>query len=161
MKARTPEEWNRWLADNSQGVNDEAWRGIMCFLRWIQIREENGHPVPAFLVGLEGDLFHSRLIRRLLDGKEPLEQPPPEKFGQGWYELVETGRGIATEVSPWQWAPESKIAIDHDIWTIARKRGETEFLVTYRAGGEVYRLSRIDEKEWLLERCEEEPREAD
>jgi hypothetical protein len=130
-------------------------------LRWFQIREENGHPVPTFLMGIEGDLFHSRLLRRLLEGKEPLVEPPPEKFGQGWYELVETGRGVATEVSPWQWAPESKISIEQDIWRIVKRHSESEFLVTYREGGEVYRLSRINETEWLLERRDEEVPGAD
>src|SRR5262249_3180515 len=104
-KKRTPEEWLEWLNEFSRGANREAWRGIMCLLRWVEIREENGHPVPPYMRAIEGDLFHSPLLRRLLDGKEPLPCPPPERKGQPWYELLETGRGVAKVVAPWQWAP--------------------------------------------------------
>jgi hypothetical protein len=152
MIKRTPEEWDRWVQDLCQGQHSEAWRGIMCFLRWIQIREENGHPVPTFLLGIEGDLLHSRLLRRLLDKKEPFDYPPPETFGHGWYELVEQGKGLATDVRLWAWAPESKIAINQDVWTILQKVSDTEYLVTYRPDGEPFRLQQLNEKEWLLER---------
>lgn len=38
MTRRTAAEWQQWIADFSRGEQTEAWRGIMCFLRWIQIR---------------------------------------------------------------------------------------------------------------------------
>ena len=154
MTNRTLEDWERWLEQFSEGANTEAWRGIMCFLRWIQVREENGHLVPSFLHGIEGDLYHSRLLRRLLSGSEPLHHPPPESFGQGWYELVENGKGIATEVKLWEWSPEHKIAINQDIWTILSRNGENEYVVTYRPDGEPYHLKRLNAQEWLLERLE-------
>jgi hypothetical protein len=149
---RSPEEWVQWLDEFSRGSNREAWRGIMCLLRWIAIREENGHPVPPYLSAMEGDLFHSPLLRRLIEGKDPLPQPPPESCGEPWYELVETGRGIASDVRPWRWAPDEKIAIDNGIWTILEKCSETEYVVAYRSGGEPYRLTKRPEGDWLLER---------
>ena len=87
-------------------------------------------------------------------GKEPLDAPPPESFGQPWYELVETGRGIATEVKPWEWAPEQKISINQGIWTILEKKSDTEYLVTYRLNPAAYRLTRRPDGTWLLERVE-------
>jgi hypothetical protein len=152
MKKRTQQEWDEWLDEFSRGANQEAWRGIMCLLRWVEIREENGHPVPFFLRAMEGDIFHSPLLRRLLEGKEPLKHPPPEANGQPWYELAETGRGVARNVRPWEWAPEHKIAIDDGIWTILEKRSDAEYVVAYRQGGEPYRLTKRSENEWLLER---------
>src|SRR5205823_813159 len=71
MMSRTAQEWQQWLTDFSRGQNPEAWRGIMCFLRWMQIRADNGHPIPNFLPAMEGDIYHSHLLRRMLDGKEP------------------------------------------------------------------------------------------
>ena len=155
MDRRTKEEWQQWLEEFSQGINPEAWRGIMCFLRWIQIRAENGHPIPNFLPAIEGDIFHSYLLRRMLDGKEPLEAPPPESFGQPWYELVETGRGVATEVKPWEWAPEQKISINQGIWTIVQKRSETEYLVTYRLNPASYLLAKHADGQWILEQLKQ------
>ena len=152
MMRRPPTEWQQWLADFSQGEQTEAWRGIMCFLRWIQIRAENGHPIPNFLSAMEGDIFHSHLLRRLLDGKDPLEAPPPESFGQPWYELVEKGQGTATEVKPWEWAPEQKISVNRCIWTILEKKSNDEFIVTYRSNRDSFRLSKSAEGAWQLER---------
>jgi hypothetical protein len=154
MTRRTRDEWQQWLAEFSRGEHPEAWRGIMCFLRWIQIRAENGHPIPHFLPAMEGDIFHSHLLRRMLAGKEPLEAPPPECFGQPWYDLVETGRGVATEVQPWEWAPEQKISINQGIWTILEKKSDAEYVVTYRLNPASYRLWKQDDDTWLLERIE-------
>jgi hypothetical protein len=154
MTRRTADEWQAWLAEFSHGEQPEAWRGIMCFLRWIQIRAENGHPIPNFLPAMEGDIFHSHLLRRMLAGKDPLDAPPPENFGQPWYELVETGRGVATEVKPWEWAPEQKISVNQGIWTILEKKSDAEYVVTYRLNPAAFRLSKQPDGHWLLERLE-------
>lgn len=147
---RGPDDWNRWLEQFSQGQNREAWRGIMCFLRWIQVRAQNGHAVPDFLPGIEADLFQSMLIRRLLDGKEPLPYPPPESFGQGWYELLETGHAENICVRRWDWAPDQKIAINDDVWTILEMRSKGDMTVTYREGGERFRLTQRTDGGWQM-----------
>ena len=152
--SRSADDWRQWLADFSRGETIEAWRGIMCFLRWLEIKADNGHPVPNFLSAMEGDVYHSHLLRRLLGGKEPLPAPPPESFGHPWYELVETGRGVPTEVKPWEWAPEQKISINRGIWTILEKKSDTEFTVTYRLNSAAYHLSRQVDETWLLERAD-------
>lgn len=154
MTRRTAEDWDRWLAEVSRGETPEAWRGIMCFLRWLQIRAQEGHPSPNFLAALEGDILHSHLLRRMLGGKDPLPAPPPESFGEPWYELVETGRGKATEVKPWEWAPEQKISVNQGIWTILEKKSDADYVVTYRLNPVAYRLSRQGDGNWLLERIE-------
>lgn len=150
MNRRTAEEWQAWLNEFSRGENTEAWRGIMCFFRWIQIRAENGHPIPNFLPAMEGDIFHSHLLRRMLSGKEPLDSPPPESFGQPWYELVEMGEGIATEVKPWEWAPEQKISVNQGIWTIIEKKSDDEYIVNYRLNPSSYRLHKLDNGSWRI-----------
>jgi hypothetical protein len=152
MNRRSGDEWQQWLEEYSQGHNVEAWRGIMCLLRWIQIRSENGHPIPNFLVAMEGDIYHSHLLRRMLEGKEPLETPPPESFGQPWYELVETGRAIAKEVKQWEWAPDQKISVNQGIWTIIQKISDNEYIVTYRLNPSTYKLSKQNDDSWLIVR---------
>jgi hypothetical protein len=154
MIRRSPEQWQSWLEEFSKGQEPEAWRGIMCFFRWIQIREENGHAVPGFLEALEGDIFHSHLLRRLLGKQEPLEYPPPESFGQPWYELVEKGVGVATVVTPWAWAPDSKISINQGIWSILDRISDSEYIVNYHPECEAYRLVRRSESQWELTRLD-------
>ena len=152
MTRRTRDDWQSWLDEFSRGDQTEAWRGIMCFLRWFQIRADNEAPNPELLPAIEGDIFHSHLLRRMLGGKEPLEAPPPENFGQPWYDLVENGRGIATEVLPWEWAPEQKISINQGIWTILEKKSTTRSTrVTYRLNPSAYRLLKQADGNWLLE----------
>jgi hypothetical protein len=151
---RTPDEWQEWLGEFSRGENVEAWRGIMCFLRWVQIRGENGHPVPNFLEAMEGDIFHSHLLRRMIAGKDPLGAPPPETFGQPWYDLIEAGRGVPTEVLPWEWAPDQKISINQGIWTILEKRSDTDYVVAYRLNPALFRLHQQPDRTWLLERVQ-------
>jgi hypothetical protein len=152
MTRRSEQDWQHWLADFSRGENTEAWRGIMCFLRWMQIRAENGHAIPNFLPAMEGDIYHSHLLRRMLAGKEPLDAPPPESFGQPWYDLVENGKGSASEVKPWEWAPEQKIAVNHGIWTILEKKSDDEYVVTYRLNPDPYRLIRQADGNWHLDK---------
>ena len=155
MTRRTAEEWHQWLADFSRGENAEAWRGIMCFLRWIQIRAENGHPIPNFLPAMEGDIFHSHLLRRMLAGKDPLEAPPPESFGQPWYDLVETGRGTRDRGQAVGVGARSRRSpINQGIWTILEKKSDSEYLVTYRLNPEAYRLTPQGDGNWLLDRVE-------
>ena len=154
MNRRTGEQWQEWLSEFSRGESVESWRGVMCFLRWIQIRAENGHPIPNFLPAMEGDIFHSHLLRRMLAGKEPLESPPPESFGEPWYDLVETGRGTATEVKPWEWAPDQKISINQGIWTILEKRSDTDYIIAYRLSPTSYSLKKKPDGTWLIERNE-------
>ncbi len=152
MLDRTAEDWAEWLDEFSNGSNREAWRGIQCFLRWIQIRALNGYAIPEFLPGLEGDIFHSLLLRRMLDGKEPLTAPPPESHGQAWYDLLENGRAEGVEVQRWEWAPDLKIAINRGIWTILERKSETDLIVTYRTGGQRFTLRQREDGIWLLER---------
>jgi hypothetical protein len=149
MKTRTAAEWQAWLQEMSQHQNEEAWRGILCFFRWIEIRALNGHATPSFLEGLQQDLHHSALLRRLIAGKEPLPEPPPESFGQPWYELIENGEATASEVKPWEWDPESKLSINKGVWTIQERIGETEYLVTRKGSTGLYEVAQHAEQ-WVI-----------
>ena len=66
------------MANERERYPNEHW-GIICLLRWLRIRADNGKPFPESLGQLEVDIDHSALLRRLLSGKEPLPQPPPLK----------------------------------------------------------------------------------
>jgi len=90
----------------------------------------------------------------MLAGKAPLDAPPPESFGEPWYELVETGRGVATEVKPWDWAPDQKISVNRGIWTILEKKSDTDLVVTYRQNPDAYRLSKQADGTWRLDRLD-------
>ncbi|MCX7666573.1 MAG: hypothetical protein N2112_13630 [Gemmataceae bacterium] len=152
MRRRSPEEWRDWVAEFSQGQYTEAWRGIMCFLRWVQIRTDNGYPVPTNYEALEGDLYHSHLLRRMLAGKDPLLNPPPESFGYPWYELAEQGHAEPTEVRPWEYA-EDKLLINQAVWNIIEKKSDNEYILSYKADPTYYLLKKNDDK-WRIIRLQ-------
>lgn len=136
----TTEFWNRWLASQSRGENAEAWRGVMCVLRWLAIREENRIPPPGRFTNLEEDITFSALLRRLIQGKEPLPEPPPESFGQPWYDLMEHGRAEAVEVNEVSWGKDSHIIINQAIWRIDQIQMGGQLIVSHREDGPRFRL---------------------
>jgi hypothetical protein len=118
-------------------MQDETNQTISCFHKWLSIREENDIPFPNNLLKLRIDMDHSALLRRLLEGKEPLPIPPPRAFSYPWYELIDYGCSEPNEV----WEPNASLhsypclVIDQfSGWKILDKVSETEWIITYRYG---------------------------
>lgn len=112
---------------------------IDCLLRWLRVREEAGHPFPQSLRQLEADIAHSALLTRLLEGKDPLPEPPPRAMAYPWYELIEKGRAEAYEVFELTGGVEEGsgyqvLVVDQYPWKIVKKVSEDEYLVTYDEG---------------------------
>jgi hypothetical protein len=151
-----PDFWDRWLIHHSRGVHHEAWRGVVCVLRWLAIREDNNIPPPGRFHHLEDDVVHSSLLRRLIEGKEPLPEAPPESFGQPWYELMEKGFARNLRVSELRWGRGSHLIINHGLWQVVREESPESCIVTHRRNGQPYRLKR-EAEEWTLQRLETRP----
>jgi hypothetical protein len=109
---------------------------IQCLLRWLKIREAEGHSFPVSVKQLETDIAHSALLTRLLNGQEPLPEPPPKSSEYPWYDIVEKGKGEPNDV----WEAEDDLeqafgykalVIDKHPWRILRKISDEEFIVTY------------------------------
>ena len=154
MQQPNVEFWDSWINQQSNGLNQEAWRGVMCVLRWLAIRESNSIPPPGRFHHLEDDISHSALLRRLIDGKDPLPDPPPESFGQPWYELVEIGTSANVSVSEIDWGRGTHLIINQALWKVIRQENEDSCLVTHRRGGSLYRLERLKDG-WRLSRVQD------
>jgi len=75
-------------------MTDEQREVLEKVKQWLRVRiEHQGAPqeVKDVWQQLTADIDHSSLLERLLDGKEPLEVPPPLAFSYPWYDLVENG----------------------------------------------------------------------
>lgn len=59
-------------------------------LRWIKLAREAGY-LGAGSLPTEADVWHSSLLVRMADGKEPFPQPPPCYCSYPDYGLIETG----------------------------------------------------------------------
>lgn len=68
---------------------------IARFYRWLYIRRVNGRRDPF---NMRCEMEHSSLLRRLLEGKEPFDEPPPRSYSYPWYELLENGWARPGEV---------------------------------------------------------------
>jgi len=66
---------------------------VRCMARYINVREDHGHGLPN-----SADVDHSSLLRRLLSGKQPLEQPPPKRYSYPDYDLAEGKEGEIREL---------------------------------------------------------------
>lgn len=104
--------------------------------RWMQVRALEGRPVMPASFAI--DAMHSArggLLRRLYDGKEPLQAPPPLAFSAPWYELMEAGAAGITgemEVSMWGRPLTVDIVINQCAWHLVEQKGEHDFVVEYR-----------------------------
>jgi hypothetical protein len=115
-------DWDHWLehlvaSSADQAIDSHAWRGVVSLLRWLDcVGRENG---PAFLKGLcqdrqqmKIDIEHSALLRRLLQGKALLPDPPPLACGYPWYELIESGEGTAFAVKECHEGSEPRLLVN-------------------------------------------------
>lgn len=74
--------------------DEEVQRIISIIARWLYIREfhesPSGTPWAQYDHGfamrqMRADVDHSALLRRLLEGKEPLDEPPPKLYSYPVY----------------------------------------------------------------------------
>jgi hypothetical protein len=66
----------------------DIWK---CIYRWEAIRRENGYRSTPTLI----DVSKSCLLgRMLLEGKPPLDIPPPTAHAAPWYKLIEDGYAV-------------------------------------------------------------------
>lgn len=123
--------------------NPRTW-SIQCLIDWLKIRQEQGQTVPTNAEDFAAEVDHSALLRRLIEGKQPLPNPPPLSYSYPWYELMEKGWAIPTEV----WEGNEKfnaeqqfqaLVINQQPWRIVDKRGPEDFLVTYGDGQRMFR----------------------
>jgi len=130
---------------------------IQCLLRWLEVREAEGHPFPDSVRKLKEDIDHSALLGRLLSGQEPLDDPPPKTMAYPWYEIIEKGKGEPSQV----WEAQSDlvsalgfkaIIIDGYPWRILEKVSEEEYLVTYGKNGSVWVARVVGVREDIQER---------
>jgi hypothetical protein len=145
-------DWDGWLEHLVAGwaeepIDAQAWRGVVSLLRWLDcVRRENGPAVMKELCRnpqqMRIDIEHSALLRRLLQGKEPLSHPPPLTCGYPWYELIERGEGTAFEVQecPAEDGIPHLIINQNGQWRILQKVGAQEWIVAYREDGEKFRV---------------------
>ncbi len=96
---------------------------LRCVARWLDVRARHLRN-PA----IGADVSHSALLGRLLEGKEPLDAPPPKSYSYPWYELVEEGKAYISEC--WR-LDERTLVIHQSIWNIVSELGPNEWLVTY------------------------------
>jgi len=75
-------------------MTDEQREVLEKVKQWLRVRIEHQdapQEVKDVWQQLTADIDHSALLGRLLDGKEPLDIPPPLSYSYPWYELVENG----------------------------------------------------------------------
>lgn len=129
-------------------------KDIEKLLQWLQVREQNGIPFPSDLIQLWMDISHSSLLRRLLDGKEPLLEAPPLSYSYPWYYLVENGKSESNDVHPLDWQVQNEksgevyqsgtyLCINQSLWRVLQKISDDEYICTYENSKSTWKVERI------------------
>jgi hypothetical protein len=111
---------------------------LNCVRRWLRIRNAAGDPQ------LIADIDHSALLERLLDGQEPLPEPPPRAYSYPWYALIERGELQVDDVSDLA----THIVICQHRWEIERRAEDGSIRV--QAGATHAWLKPVGPKAWRL-----------
>jgi hypothetical protein len=107
---------------------------VLATIRWCRLLGENGRGLPS-----DEDVDHSALLRRLLDGKEPLREPPPLANRTPWYAIVDHGTDTSTDV--WD-AGDGHLVINQSRWKIL-EHGAHGWRVQWKASGPTYRVESV------------------
>ena len=100
-------------------------------VRWLEIRETVGRPMPDTVAELLIDMGHSSLLARLASGLPPLPDPPPVAFSYPQYAWAETGEGTPFEVR--YDAKRGELLVDQCWWRVFEILSHQEWLVGYYA----------------------------
>lgn len=67
---------------------------IKILLEWLEIKKTYSSDFPTSLENLKLNIMKSSLLKRMLEGKEPLHLPPPTSYSHPWYSLIEDGSSV-------------------------------------------------------------------
>lgn len=91
--------------------DDQISWGMGVVSRWMYIRQQAGQPIAS-----SADITKSCLLGLMLQGGEPLPDPPPTKHAAPWYDLIEDGEGWALFA---YLLPDGRVLIDGcDDWFV-------------------------------------------
>jgi hypothetical protein len=138
-----------------RGADRDRWyemaRVALAVARWI----DAANRMPT-----EADLWHSVLLPRLLDGYDPLPQPPPRAYSAPWYALIETGQADLLPFEVHRNAPDGLVDGDgfwirQSFWPVVATHSDTLWEVQYyepqRTPG-AWTLAHREDGTWRLER---------
>lgn len=136
-------------------ISDEQQRVLNAIKRWLSVAGKEGYWGETGLVHFQqlcADIDHSALLRRLIEGKQPLPIPPPRAIGYPWYDIIERGHATVFEVLVRE--ADNYILIEQMRWNLFEKRGDRSFIVTYdKLQQEKFHLYFSDELQtWMLVR---------
>ena len=146
-------------------------RILYCILVWLSICGENGRAFPESLVRLRIEMEHSALLQRLIEGKNPLPEPPPLSFSYPWYDLIDKGWAVPFEVLDSKGTCAEKtfgdraLFINQTRWRIVRRPKKGEWVVrhirapglwrVWESGIRSYQDGGKEVKQWSMEKFKE------
>ena len=125
---------------------------------WVRYWEEQHGEGPR-----PPDVDHSALLRRLLEGKDPIPFIPPLSYSYPNYELAE-GKVQLVHASAFDAVMKGTVVIDQSVWDIHEKISDTHYIVKNdRCPEQLFELKRLPPEEtkhefhgWTLVMLQEE-----
>jgi hypothetical protein len=137
---------------------------VTSIVRWLEIRELSGQPLPSSYRQLVEDVQHSALLHRLLAGMDPFGAAPPRSYGQPWYSLLESGWASGCEFKPLKdrFGAVPRVAINECPWMVLQQLDDGACVVQYSAQTPRFLAtpSPPPSSGWELRRLDPEPDQA-
>jgi hypothetical protein len=134
-------------------------------IRWLEIRELSGQPLPSTYQQLVDDVRHSALLHRLLSGMDPFGEAPPRSYGQPWYSLLESGSATGCEFKPLKdrFGAVPRVSINECPWMVLQQFEDGACMVQYSPQTPLFlaRPGRPPTSGWELRRLDAEPDTTD
>lgn len=129
-------------------MTDEQRRTVLAVAEWLRVRAEaRGDKAGRLLAAsLEVNADHSALLERLLEGRQPLPEPPPRAYSYPWYSLIEDGQGYAMEV----WRRDDidaivgmpSVVVEQSRWDLVSENGAEDWTIRWPGTSYTYRVRR-------------------
>ncbi len=132
---------------------EEQTKILEAVCRWIEAAAAAG--VDVFQGGptqFRANMWHSSLLARLLQGKEPLPEPPPLAYSYPNYSLAEGEECVVGCAAVWTVASlkkaeeleakSSTLTIDQSVWEVVEQPNPDEAIVRWPGQSALYALRR-------------------
>jgi len=118
-------------------MKEDEMEIIVAVVKWIKTAREARENI-AWLP-MATDVVHSALLKRIMDGGEPLPYAPPIAFSYPWYDLYDkpTEDHLAVEVHI---RNQFEIVINHVVWKAHEEEKDMHYTVMYGNNPDIFDL---------------------
>lgn len=138
-------------------------KDLKTLMFWLKVREVQTGRFPSCTDDLLLQMHKSALLQRMMEGKQPLPEPPPLSFSYPWYSLLEEGVGYPQEVFKTEGFETDLfgevIIINQFSWNLMEEVAPDNWVVNYNFGADrefvsrdKWHVYRQEDSSWIIKK---------